>query len=147
MIYTKGQLFTSNSSNMIVRNFFCVCPLFWILKRVPFYLSYEAKMYKTVSYILSMLHIIYVYSNKVLLKKISYHGCYSTKYKTEFSKNEFPSHNETGSFSIIPTSLPSAPFELDVDTSVFIHLIPFLRYKLKFECTIMKNCLVKFRES
>ena len=35
---------------------------------------------------------------------------------------------------IIPTPLPSALFELDADTSVFIYLFPFLRYKLKREC-------------
>ena len=36
-------------------------------------------------------------------------------------------------FFIIPTPLPSALFELDADTSVFIYLFPFLRYKLKRE--------------
>ena len=37
-------------------------------------------------------------------------------------------------FFIIPMPLPSALFELDADTSVFIYLFSFLRYKLKREC-------------
>ena len=42
-------------------------------------------------------------------------------------------------FFIIPTPLPSALFELDADTSVFIYLFPFLRYKLKRECVAMQT--------
>ena len=35
--------------------------------------------------------------------------------------------------------IPSALFELDADTSVFIYLFPFLRYKLKRECVAMQT--------